>query len=184
LHESLREKAPLFDREQMRRVVRRMAGEIVERNSGVDGLLLVGIRTRGVPLSERLGAEIERAEGAEVERGVLDITLYRDDLSTIAPQPVVKETTLPPLDGKTVVLCDDVLYTGRTVRAALDHLADYGRPRAVQLAVLIDRGLRELPIQADFVGESVHTSPDEVVEVAFPETDGDERVRLMEKVER
>jgi pyrimidine operon attenuation protein/uracil phosphoribosyltransferase len=184
LHESLREKAPLFDREQMRRVIRRMAGEIVERNSGVEGLLLVGIRTRGVPLSERLAAEIERAEGAEVERGVLDITLYRDDLSTIAPQPVVKETTLPPLDGKTVVLCDDVLYTGRTVRAALDHLADYGRPRSVQLAVLIDRGLRELPIQADFAGETLATTPDEVVEVAFPETDGDERVRLMEKVER
>jgi pyrimidine operon attenuation protein/uracil phosphoribosyltransferase len=184
LHESLREKAPLFDRERMRRVIRRMAGEIVERNSGVEGLLLVGIRTRGVPLSERLAAEIERAEGAEVERGVLDITLYRDDLSTIAPQPVVKETTLPPLDGKTVVLCDDVLYTGRTVRAALDHLADYGRPRSVQLAVLIDRGLRELPIQADFAGETLTTTPDEVVEVAFPETDGDEGVRLMEKVER
>ena len=184
MHESLREKAPLFDRERMRRVIRRMAGEIVERNSGVEGLLLVGIRTRGVPLSERLAAEIERAEGAEVERGVLDITLYRDDLSTIAPQPVVKETTLPPLDGKTVVLCDDVLYTGRTVRAALDHLADYGRPRSVQLAVLIDRGLRELPIQADFAGETLTTTPDEVVEVAFPETDGDEGVRLMEKVER
>ena len=184
LHESLREKALLFDREQMRRVIHRMAGEIVERNSGVEGLLLVGIRTRGVPLSDRLAAEIERTEGAEVERGVLDITLYRDDLSTIAPQPVVKETTLPPLDGKTVVLCDDVLYTGRTVRAALDHLADYGRPRSVQLAVLIDRGLRELPIQADFAGETVKTTQDEVIEVAFPETDGDERVRLMEKVER
>lgn len=184
MHESLREKALLLDREQMRRVVRRLADEIVERTSGVEGLLLVGIRTRGVPLSERLAAEIERSEGAEVERGVLDITLYRDDLSAIAPQPVVKETTLPPLDGKTVVLCDDVLYTGRTVRAALDHLADYGRPRSVQLAVLIDRGLRELPIQADYVGERVQTTPNEVVEVAFPETDGDERVRLMEKVGR
>ena len=183
MHESLREKALLFDREQMRRVVRRMGGEIVERNSGVEGLLLVGIRTRGVPLSERLAAEIERMEGAKVPLGVLDITLYRDDLSTIAPQPVVKETTLPPLDGKSVVLCDDVLYTGRTVRAALDHLADYGRPRSVQLAVLIDRGHRELPIQADFVGETVVTAADEVVEVAFDETDRDERVRLMVKVE-
>ena len=183
MHGSLREKAILYDRDQMRRVIRRMAGEIVERNGGVAGLLLVGIRTRGVPLAERLAAAIARAEGAEVERGVLDITLYRDDLSTIAPQPVVRETTLPPLDGKTVVLCDDVLYTGRTVRAALDHLADYGRPRAVRLAVLIDRGHRELPIQADFAGETVVTTPTEVIEVAFPETDGDERVRLMEKVE-
>ncbi len=183
MHGSLREKAVLFDRDQMRRVIRRMAGEIVERNAGVGGLLLVGIRTRGVPLSERLAAEIERSEGAAVGRGVLDITLYRDDLSAIAPQPVVRETTLPPLDGKTIVLCDDVLYTGRTVRAALDHLADYGRPRSVQLAVLIDRGLRELPIQADFVGERVPTTPREVVEVAFPETDGHEGVRLMEKVE-
>lgn len=179
----LREKAVLYDRDQMRRVIRRMAGQIVERNGGVEGLLLVGIRTRGVPLAERLAAEIERMEGSEVALGILDITLYRDDLSTIAPQPVVKETSFPvPLEGRTVVLCDDVLYTGRTVRAALDHLADYGRPRAVQLAVLVDRGLRELPIQADVVGETVPTTPDEVIEVAFPETDGDEGVRLMEKV--
>jgi pyrimidine operon attenuation protein/uracil phosphoribosyltransferase len=183
LHEGLREKAVLYDRDQMQRAIRRMASEIVARNAGTDGLLLTGIRTRGVPLAERVAAAIEEEEGVAVERGVLDITLYRDDLSTIAPQPVVRETNLPPLDGRTVVLCDDVLYTGRTVRAALDHLADYGRPRRVELAVLIDRGHRELPIQADFVGETVATTANEVIEVGFEETDGHERVRLMEKVE-
>lgn len=183
MHEGVREIAVLYDREQMHRAIQRMAGEIVERNAGTEGLLLVGIRTRGVPLADRLAAAIEHSDGVAVERGVLDITLYRDDLSTIAPQPVVRETTLPPLDGRTVVLCDDVLYTGRTVRAALDHLADYGRPRRVELAVLIDRGHRELPIQADFAGETVATTATQVIGVEFDETDGDERVRLLEKVE-
>jgi len=182
LAEELLAKGDIMSRVQMRRVIRRMAGEIVERNGGVEGLLLVGIRTRGVPLADALAEEVRRMEGKEVPMGTLDITLYRDDLSTIAPQPVVKGTHFPvALDGWTVVLCDDVLYTGRTVRAALDHLTDYGRPRAVQLAVLVDRGHRELPIQADFVGETVHTEADEVVEVAFPSTDDDEGVRLMER---
>jgi pyrimidine operon attenuation protein/uracil phosphoribosyltransferase len=180
--DNLTEKASILDKEQMRRVIRRMAGEIVERNRGLARLMLVGIRTRGVPLAEALADEIQRMEGSEVPMGTLDITLYRDDLSTIAPQPVVKETHFPgSIDGWTIVLCDDVLYTGRTVRAALDHLVDYGRPKAVQLAVLIDRGHRELPIQADVVGESVPTRADEVIEVAFAATDGEDRVRILER---
>jgi len=173
----------ILDRQQMRRIVRRMAGEIVELNRGVERLMLVGIFTRGVPLAERLKAEIEVMEKTEIPLGTLDITLYRDDLSTIGPQPVVKATHFPvqPIDGWTIVLCDDVLYTGRTVRAALDHLVDYGRPRAVQLAVLVDRGHRELPIQADVVGETVPTAANEVVDVNFESTDGEERVIILEK---
>lgn len=178
-------KTTILDAEQMARVVRRMAGEIVERNRGAGDLLLVGIRTRGVPLAEALAAQIERMEGHEVPLGTLDITLYRDDLSTVGAQPLVKESRLPrPIDGCLVVLCDDVLYTGRTVRAALDHLVDYGRPRAVQLAVLVDRGHRELPIQADFVGKKVPTSQDEEVEVSFRSTDGVERVRILKRGKR
>ena len=146
-------KSVLLDQAKIARVMRRMANEIVERNNGVKGLLLVGIRTRGVPLAEAMALEIEKLEGVRPAEGILDITLYRDDLSTIAPHPVVKESKLPGLiDGMTVVLCDDVLYTGRTIRAAMDALMDYGRPKTVQLAVLIDRGHRELPIHADFVG--------------------------------
>ena len=157
-----------------------MAGELVERNGGVEDLMLVGIRTRGVPLAEALAAEIERMEGHTLTLGTLDITLYRDDLSTIAPQPVVKETRFPgPLEGQTVVLCDDVLYTGRTIRAALQALIDYGRPRAVQLAVLIDRGWRELPIEANYVGLKVETGATQAVQVLFPETDGEMGARLL-----
>jgi pyrimidine operon attenuation protein/uracil phosphoribosyltransferase len=143
--------------------------------------LLIGIRTRGVPLAEALADEIGRTEGARPPVGVLDITLYRDDLSTVAQQPVVKETALPPLDDAQVVLCDDVLFTGRTIRAALDALVDFGRPRSVRLAVLIDRGHRELPIQADVVGEKVPTSRDELVDVQFRLTDGEDRVRILER---
>jgi pyrimidine operon attenuation protein/uracil phosphoribosyltransferase len=181
--EALTHRRTILDREQMRRVVRRMAGELIEKNRGVERLVLVGIRTRGVPLARALGREMGQMEGSEVPLGSLDITLYRDDLSTVAPQPVVRTTELPvaALEGWTVVLCDDVLYTGRTVRAALDHLVDYGRPRAVQLAVLVDRGHRELPIQADVVGETVPTAPDEVVEVRFEETDGHDRVAIFQR---
>lgn len=176
----LKLKKTLFGEQQMRRIVRRMAGQIVERNGGVEDLMLVGIRTRGVPLAESLAAEIERLEGRSLEIGILDITLYRDDFSTIAAQPVVKETRLPgPIDDQTLVLCDDVLYTGRTVRAALDALIDYGRPRSVQLAVMIDRGSRELPIQADYVGKTVSAAADESVEVRFASTDGTDTVMLM-----
>jgi pyrimidine operon attenuation protein/uracil phosphoribosyltransferase len=181
---TLTPKTTILDAKQMARIIRRMAGEIVERNDSSD-LVLVGIRTRGVPLAELLAQEIERMEGHPIPRGMLDITLYRDDLSTIAHQPQIKESHLPlPIDDRLVVLCDDVLYTGRTVRAALDHLVDYGRPRAVRLAVLIDRGHRELPIQADVVGKAVPTSRDEVVEVSFQATDGADQVRIMERSTR
>ena len=170
---------------QMRRVVRRIAHEIAERDRGLDKLLLLGIRTRGVPLAEAIRREILASEGVDVPIGVLDITLYRDDLSLIAPQPVVKGTEIPgDLDGVLVVLCDDVLYTGRTIRAALDALIDFGRPRAVQLAVLIDRGHRELPIQADYVGKSVPTRAEESIEVHFEETDGEDQVLLVREGER
>ena len=177
----LKLKRNVLSEQQMARILRRMAGEILERNGGVEGLVLVGIRTRGVPLAEALAAEIERSEGGTIPIGVLDITLYRDDLSVIAPQPVVKETRLPgPIEDQTVVLCDDVLFTGRTIRAALDALTDYGRPNAVQLAVLVDRGHRELPIQADFVGRKIASAPDELVEVRFVATDGEDKVMIME----
>ena len=180
---ALTAKKTILDGPQMRRVIRRMAGEILERNRGTGDLLLVGIVTRGVPLAEALAAEMERMEDKKVPIGHLDITLYRDDLSTIAPNPVVKATRFPVApDGRIVVLCDDVLYTGRTVRAALDALVDYGRPRAVELAVLIDRGHRELPIQANVVGKTVPTAASEVIKVAFPSTDdGKETVQILER---
>jgi pyrimidine operon attenuation protein / uracil phosphoribosyltransferase len=166
----------------MGRIVRRMAGEIVESERGVEDLLLVGIRTRGVPLANGLAEEIARAESTRPALGTLDITLYRDDLSLVAPKPVVKETDLPvDLEGRIVVLCDDVLYTGRTVRAALDALLDFGRPKAVRLAVLIDRGWRELPIHADFVGRKVPTSASEVIKVSFVETDSVSRVQILDR---
>jgi pyrimidine operon attenuation protein/uracil phosphoribosyltransferase len=179
---NLTPKTTILDAKQMARIIRRMAGEIAERTRDLGSLLLVGIRTRGVPLAEALAAEIERMEGHKVPLGVLDITLYRDDLSLVAAQPVVKGSHLPlDIDGCAIVLCDDVLYTGRTVRAALDQLVDYGRPRAVQLAVLIDRGHRELPIQADVVGKKVPTRQDEVIEVQFASTDGVDQVRILER---
>ncbi len=175
-------KATILDAEQMARMIRRMAGEISERNRGVSDLLLIGIRTRGVPLAAAIAAEIEHMEGLKVPLGVLDITLYRDDLSAVGAQPRVGVSRLPhKIDGRVVVLCDDVLFTGRTVRAALDQLLDYGRPRSVQLAVLIDRGHRELPIQADVVGKVVPTSRDEAIEVCFEATDGSQQVRILER---
>lgn len=170
----------ILDAEQMRRVVRRMAGEVVERNRGVAGLMLVGIRTRGVPLAESMSRHIQEMEAAEIPLGVLDINLYRDDLSTVAQYPVVKASRLPGrLDDKIVVLCDDVLFTGRTIRAAMDALVDYGRPRSVRLAVLIDRGLRELPIQPDIVGKEIVTVAGEQVEVRFEEIDGRDGVEVV-----
>jgi pyrimidine operon attenuation protein/uracil phosphoribosyltransferase len=181
---TLTPKTTILDAEQMARMIRRMAGEIVERNRGVAELLLVGIRTRGVPLAEAIAEVIAGMEGHSVPLGVLDITLYRDDLELIAAQPVVRQSRLPlPIDGRVLVLCDDVLFTGRTVRAALDQLGDYGRPRTVELAVLIDRGHRELPIQADFVGKVVPTSRDEEISVQFTSTDGIDQVRILEWVE-
>ena len=166
----------------MNRAIRRMAIEVVERNRGLDDLMIVGIRSRGVPVGERMAAEIEQMESQPVPFGILDITLYRDDLTTIAPQPVVKPTKFPePIDGKVIVLVDDVLYTGRTVRAALDALIDFGRPKQVMLAVLIDRGHRELPIHADVIGKTVPTDAEEVIKVKLAETDGEDEVLLMEK---
>ncbi|MGZ8709230.1 MAG: bifunctional pyr operon transcriptional regulator/uracil phosphoribosyltransferase PyrR [Thermoanaerobaculia bacterium] len=175
-------KKRLLDAARMNRAIRRMAIEIVEKNRGIEDLMIVGIRSRGVPIGERIAKEIHQLEGEPVSFGIIDITLYRDDLTTIAPQPVVKPTKLPePIDEKIVVLVDDVLYTGRTVRAALDALIDFGRPKAVQLAVLIDRGHRELPIHADVVGKTVPTDAHEVIKVKLVETDGEDEVLLMEK---
>ena len=174
-------KKKLLDAERMDRAIRRMSIEIVERNRGTDDLIIIGIRTRGVPIAQRIAAEIERHEKTPVPFGILDITLYRDDLTTVAPQPVVRPTKFPePIDDKVVVLVDDVLYTGRTVRAALDALIDFGRPKAVQLAVLIDRGHRELPVHADFIGKTVPTDRTEVIKVKLAESDGDDEVLIME----
>lgn len=161
--------------DDIRRALVRIAHEIAERNDGGANVVLVGIRRRGVPLAERIAAVMESFEERPVPIGQLDITLYRDDLSSKGPAPLVRRTAIKTdITGRTVVLVDDVLYTGRTVRAALDALADLGRPARIQLAVLVDRGHRELPIRADFVGKNVPTSSDERVEVRLQETDGDD----------
>ena len=174
---TLIEKTVIIDEQAIRRALIRIAHEIIENNKGVEDLLLVGIRTRGVPLAERLAAEIERIEGRSLAVGLLDITLYRDDLSTLSYQPVVHQTQIPvDINGKTVVLVDDVLYTGRTVRAALDAVIDLGRPKVIQLAVLVDRGHRELPIRADYVGKNVPTSSKEIVGVQLKPVDQADRV--------
>ena len=178
------DKTVLMDSEGIRRALTRIAHEIVEKNKGVDNIVLVGIRTRGVPIAERLAENIEKIEGQKPPVGVLDITLYRDDLSTLAYQPIVRPTELPvDITGKIVVLVDDVLYTGRTIRAALDAIIDNGRPKTIQLAVLVDRGHRELPIRADFVGKNVPTSSKEVISVQLQATDEAENVILREVVE-
>ena len=171
------EKTVLMDESAIRRALTRISHEILEKNKGMDDIVLVGIRTRGVPIAERIAKEIESIEGKKPPVGVLDITLYRDDLSTLSYQPIVHETELPvDITGKHVILVDDVLYTGRTIRAALDALIDMGRPTTIQLAVLIDRGHRELPIRADYVGKNVPTSRHESVSVQLSATDGSERV--------
>jgi pyrimidine operon attenuation protein/uracil phosphoribosyltransferase len=163
--------------DEIRRAVVRVSHEIVEHQSGTEGLVLIGIQRRGVPLATRLATAIAEHEGAAVPVGALDITFYRDDLSLIAQQPIVKGTAIPvDLNGKTVVLADDVLYTGRTIRAAMDALVDFGRPEAIRLVVLVDRGHRELPIRADHVGKNIPTSRDELVKVHFTETDGEDAV--------
>jgi pyrimidine operon attenuation protein/uracil phosphoribosyltransferase len=181
---SLQAKATILDAEEMRRIIRRMAGEILETERGRDDLMLIGIRTRGVPLAEQLAAEIRAQEGKAPTLGTLDITLYRDDLSLVAPKPVVRESHFPePIADRTLVLCDDVLYTGRTIRAALDALLDFGRPKAVRLAVLVDRGWRELPIHADYVGRKVPTSASDVIKVSFDDTDGVSKVQILDRRE-
>ncbi len=171
------EKTTVMEPDDMRRAVQRIAHEIIERNRGIDDVILVGIRTRGVPIAARLAAAIEESEGRMPRLGVLDITLYRDDLSTLQSQPIVRSTDIMfDITGKIVVLVDDVLYTGRTIRAALGALMDFGRPQSIQLAVLIDRGHRELPISADFVGKSVPTSKSEIIAVRLKDIDGEDRV--------
>jgi pyrimidine operon attenuation protein/uracil phosphoribosyltransferase len=163
--------------DEIRRAIVRVSHEIVERQAGTAGLVLIGIQRRGVPLATRLAAATEAHEGVALPVGALDITFYRDDLSLIAQQPIVKGTAIPvDLNGRTVILVDDVLYTGRTIRAAMDALVDFGRPRAIRLAVLVDRGHRELPIRADHVGKNVPTSRDELVRVHLVETDGEDAV--------
>ncbi len=165
--------------EEIRRATIRISHEIVEKQVGTAGLALVGIQRRGVPLAHRIAAAIAEHEGAVLPVGALDITFYRDDLSLVAQQPLVKGTDLPfDLNGATVVLVDDVLYTGRTIRAAMDALVDFGRPQAIRLAVLIDRGHRELPIRADHVGKNVPTSREEIVKVHLAETDGEDGVDI------
>lgn len=166
--------------EEIRRALTRIAHEIIERNGGADDLLLVGVRSRGVPLARRLAAMLKQFEGADVPLGQLDVTFYRDDLAMRLGQPVVQRTDLPgDIGGKCVILVDDVLYTGRTTRSAIDALMDYGRPQSIQLAVLVDRGHRELPIRADYVGKNVPTSKEERVNVRLEENDGADEVRIV-----
>src|SRR6187200_210649 len=165
--------------DEIRRATIRLSHEIVEKQAGTDGLVLIGIQRRGVPLARRIAEAIHEHEGTIVPVGALDITFYRDDLSLIAQQPVVKGTAIPfDLNGATVILVDDVLYTGRTIRSAMDALIDFGRPQAIRLAVLVDRGHRELPIRADHVGKNVPTSREEIVKVLLEETDGDDGVEI------
>ncbi len=180
----LQEKTQLMDAVGIKRALTRIAHEIVEKNKGISNLALVGIRRRGVPLAERLAALISDFEGVQIPVGLMDINLYRDDLTTLSNQPVIHKTEVPfSVNGKKVILVDDVLYTGRTIRAALDALIDLGRPKFIQLAVLVDRGHRELPIRADFVGKNVPTSSKEVVKVKLTEIDGKDQVVLEELVE-
>jgi pyrimidine operon attenuation protein/uracil phosphoribosyltransferase len=177
-------KLRLMDAPGMDRVLARMSREIIESLHGTEGFALVGIRTRGVPLARRLAEDILASEKVRVPVGLLDITLYRDDLTTISSSPVLKRTEINfPVEGKTIVLCDDVLFTGRTVRAAIDAILDFGRPDRILLAILVDRGRRELPIEAQFVGKKISTSSTEIVSVTFHETDGEDDVWLLDREE-
>ena len=178
----LREKAQLMDSQDLNRVVRRIAHEMVEHNKGTENMVLVGLHRRGVYIARRLQKLIEEAEGQKVPCGELDITLYRDDLTALAEQPIIHSTRMPvDIAGKHVFLVDDVLFTGRTVRAALEALVDLGRPQIVQLAVIVDRGHRELPIHADICGRNVPTSKNEVIEVRVAELDGKDEVVICER---
>jgi len=178
----IHQKAQLMSASEIERTLIRLAHEILEKNNGTDDLAFVGIRRRGVPLAQRLAKIIQRIEKKPVPVGILDITLYRDDLSTLGPKPVVQKAEMEiSIAGKSVVLVDDVLYTGRTTRAAMDALFHEGRPKRVQLCVLIDRGHRELPIEAAFVGRKVQTTDREIIEVKLREVDDAEKVLLMEK---
>jgi pyrimidine operon attenuation protein/uracil phosphoribosyltransferase len=175
------EKGKVMDESGMRRALTRIAHEILERNRGTEGLCLVGIRNRGDTLARRLAVIIEKIEGVSVPVGILDIALYRDDYTTLGAQPVVHKTAFGfDVNGRTIVLVDDVLFTGRTIRAALDEIIDFGRPRSIQLAILVDRGHREFPIRADYVGKNVPTSSSETVDVLLKEVDGKDSVVLKE----
>jgi len=178
----MKEKTKILDKDTLSRSVLRIAHEILEKNKGTTDVVLIGIRNRGAYLAKRLGDNIEKIEQAKVPVGILDITLYRDDLTLVAANPVVHKTEIDfDITNKTIVLVDDVLYTGRTVRAALDALIDLGRPKSIQLAVLVDRGHRELPIRADFVGKNIPTGKNETVEVRLIESDGVDEVVIVEK---
>ena len=177
----MREKTQILDGPGISRALTRIAHEVLERNKGTDGVVLVGLRSRGIELARRLSRNIKEIEGVEVPVGALDVTLYRDDLGKVGVQPVVRKTEIPfTVDGRKVILVDDVLYTGRTIRAAMDSLMDLGRPRLIQLAVLVDRGHRELPVRADYVGKNVPTSQQEQVQVLLEEEDGVDRVVILE----
>ena len=166
--------------EDIKRAITRIAHEILEKNKGTENLALVGIRTRGVTLARRIQDKISEIENTQLDLGILDITLYRDDLGAGKQNPVLKDTEISfPIDGKQIILCDDVLFTGRTIRAAIDALMDFGRPGSVQLAVLIDRGHRELPIRPDFVGKNIPTSKDMKVQVMLVENDGEDQVLII-----
>ena len=180
-----REKAQILDAAGITRAITRIAHEIVERNNGVQDIVLVGLRSRGVDLAHRIAVKLEEIEGTKVPVGALDITLYRDDLGKAETQPVVRRTEIPfAINDKKVVLVDDVLYTGRSCRAAMDALMDLGRPRLLQLAVLVDRGHRELPIRADYVGKNMPTSHQEQVQVLLTEEDGLDRVLVLKEQEK
>jgi pyrimidine operon attenuation protein / uracil phosphoribosyltransferase len=182
LKATLREKMQLMSASEMERTLVRLAHEILEKSGGVDGLGLVGIRRRGVPIAERLAKIIKQREKVAVPVGTLDITFYRDDLSTLGPKPVVQQSEIGfPIGDKKIVLIDDVLFTGRTIRSAMDALFFHGRPSRVQLLVLIDRGHRELPIEATYIGRTVQTTMSEVIEVKLTEVDNADKVLLMER---
>ena len=178
----MKEKAKILDQEGINRAITRIAHEIIEKNKGSADLCIIGIRNRGVYIAQRISASIKQIEGKDVSTGALDITLYRDDLALATGQPLVRKTEIDfDINDKNLVLVDDVLYTGRTIRAALDALIDFGRPKSIQLAVLVDRGHRELPIRADFVGKNIPTSKKESVEVHLQESDGSDEVLIAEK---
>jgi len=178
----LNEKAKVLDKDGIQRTIRRISHEILEAGKGAGGLAIIGIRNRGEYLAQRIVKEIKKITGEDAPLGIIDIALYRDDLSLIAEQPVLKETKIDfDITGKRIVLIDDVLFTGRTIRCAIDQLMDFGRPQAIQLAVLVDRGHRELPIRADYVGKNIPTALNEVVEVKLEESDGIDEVVICEK---
>ena len=177
----MKEKAQLMDEKAIGRAITRISHEIIERNKGIEDIVLVGIKTRGVPIANRISKKIEQIEGSKINTGQIDITLYRDDLKEVNVDPIINGSNIDfNINDKIVILVDDVLYTGRTVRSALDAVVDIGRPKAIQLAVLVDRGHRELPIRADYVGKNVPTSKDEIISVKLSEIDEEDSVTIKE----